>query len=342
MTISRWRAATAALLLTTSCGAVAASAPIASATTCPTPTVTVTSEAQLATALATAHPGDSIWLADGTYDGNNQPGSAWRATTPGTEAAPIWLCGGPGAELTNDGYQGSYALHLDGASYWRVSGFTVRWAQKGVVVDASHHVEITGLTVHDLGDEGIHLRQHTTDSLVSGNTIHSTGHRRDKFGEGVYIGSAQANWNALTGGQPDRSDRNTVIGNTIFGTTAEPIDIKEGTTVGTVSGNQLDAGSLTEDGGDSCVDVKGNDWVISGNTCTNSAGDGYQTHRNKLIKLGLGDWGFRAEFTGNTATLAAGARNGFWIHDHQYVQAVVRCNNSVTGGIGFANVTCTP
>ncbi|MFB9681235.1 right-handed parallel beta-helix repeat-containing protein [Streptosporangium vulgare] len=292
---------------------------------------------QLAAALAGAQPGDVISVEDGTYDGN------WAASTPGTAEAPIWLCGGLGAQLTNDGHQGSYALHLDGASYWHLYGFTATWAQKGVVVDDSHHVTIEGLTVYDLGDEGIHLRSNTTDSTVIGNEIFSTGHRRDKFGEGVYIGSAQANWSALTGGQPDRSDRNTVIGNVIHSTTAEPIDVKEGTTNGLVADNQLDAASLTEDGGDSCADIKGNDWLISGNTCTGSTYDGYQTHRNKLTKLGLGDWGFRAEFTGNTATLAPGATGlGFRIHDAAYVSAIVRCNNTVVGGTGFANVPCTP
>ncbi len=303
---------------------------------CPEPTVTVDTTTELGAALASAMPGDVIVIEDGIYDGN------WTASASGTEEAPIWLCGGPSAVLTNDGHQGGYGLHLNGADWWHLYGFTVTWAQKGVIVDAAEGVTVEGLTVHGVGDEGIHLRSNTTDSLVVGNTIYSTGHRRDKFGEGVYIGSAQANWGILTGGQPDRSDRNAVSGNLIYGTTAEPIDVKEGTTGGLVTGNQLDAGALTEDGGDSCIDAKGNDWLVSGNTCTGSAHDGYQTHRNKLIKLGLGDWGFRNEFTGNTAILAAGATGyGFRIHDAAYVSAVVRCGNTVTGG-PFANVTCTP
>ncbi len=75
--------------------------------------------------------------------------------------------------------------------------------------------------------------------------------------------------------------------------------------------------------------------------CTGSASDGYQTHRNKLTKKGLGDWGFRNEFTGNSAALGSSGL-GFRIHDAAYTSTIVRCANTVTGGTGFANVTCTP
>ena len=47
-------------------------------------------------------------------------------------------------------------------------------------------------------------RKNTTDSLVTGNEIFDTGNRREKFGEGVYIGSSDANWGALTGGHGSR------------------------------------------------------------------------------------------------------------------------------------------
>ena len=43
----------------------------------------------------------------------------------------------------------------------------------------------------------------------------------------------------ITDCEPDRSDRNVVAGNTISDTTAESIDIKEGTTGGTVVGQHL-------------------------------------------------------------------------------------------------------
>lgn len=338
MAVKRLGASTVALALTAA-SLAAVARPAAADGPCPAATVSVSTPTALELALAQAQPGDVIHVEDGIYDGN------WTASTPGTEQAPIWLCGGPGAELTNDGYQGSYGLFLNGASWWHLYGFTVRWAQKGVVVDAAQHVTVEGLTVHDLGDEGIHLRTNTTDSTVVGNTIYSTGHRRDKFGEGVYVGSANGNWSVHTAGQPDRSDRNVVTGNSIYGTTAEPADVKEGTTGVQVLNNTLDGASLTLGGGDSCVDFKGNDGLIQGNVCTGVPGgdgyDGYQVHHNKLTKLGLGDWGLRNELAGNTALIGPGARDGFWIHDASTTYNIVRCGQTVTGA-AYANVPCTP
>lgn len=337
--IKRVRAAVAALVLAAAslAGLSGASAALAD-DGCPAATVSVSTPAELGAALAGAQPGDSIRVGPGTYDGN------WIATTAGTEQAPVWLCG-DGAVLTNGGITGSYGLWLNGASWWHVRGLEVTAATKGIVVDNASHVEIASNVIHDIGDEGIHLRTFTTDSVVSGNTIHDTGQRRDKFGEGVYVGSANGNWSVYTGGQPDTSDRNVVQGNTIHGTTAEPVDIKEGTSNVQVLSNALDGAGLTEDGGDSCVDFKGNYGLISGNTCTGVPGgdgeDGFQVHHNKLIKLGLGDWGLHNELAGNVANIGPGARNGFWIHDASTTYNVVRCGQSVTGA-AYANVICAP
>lgn len=336
--LERLRAAAAALLLLAAPLVGVAATPAAADSGCPTPTVTVSTPVQLAAALAGAQPGDSIQVGPGTYDGN------WTASTPGTEAEPIWLCG-EDATLTNDGPTGGYGLHLDGASWWHVRGLTVTWAAKGIIVDHATHVEIASNIVHDIGDEAIHLRSFTTDSLVAGNTVHNTGQRRDKFGEGVYVGSANGNWSVYTGGQPDTSDRNVVQGNVIYATTAEPVDVKEGTTGVQLLANTLSGSGLTLAGGDSCVDFKGNYGLVSGNTCTDVPGgdgyDGYQVHHNKLIKLGLGDWGLHNELTGNTATIGPGARDGFWIHDASTTYNTVRCGQTVTGA-AYANVTCTP
>lgn len=332
--LSRTRRILAAAALTAGCLVAAPTA--AHADTCPMPTVTVSTEAQLAAALAGAAPGDVIWIEDGTYDGN------WTATADGTGEDPIWLCGGPGAELTNDGHRGGYGLHLDGASWWHLHGFTVRWAQKGVVVDGAEHVTVEALTVHDLGDEGIHLRAFTTDSLVTGNTIHNTGNRREKFGEGVYIGSSDANWGTLTGGLPDASDNNTITDNVIYDTTAEAIDIKEGTTGGLVSGNTFDGSGQTSEGADSWVDAKGNGWTISGNTGQYSTGDGFQTHHRNLTGSGLGNWGMNNLFENNVADVQGPGR-GFFVHDPTTTGNVVKCNNTVTNAaLGYSNLTCTP
>lgn len=308
----------------------------ARADTCPSPTVTVSTPTQLGAALAGAQPGDVIHVEDGTYDGD------WVANADGTETEPIWLCGGPGAVLSNGGIRGGYGLHLNGAPWWHVYGMTITSAHKGVIVDGSHHVIIEALTVHGIGDEGIHLRTFTTDSLVVGNTIHDTGNRREKFGEGVYIGSSDANWGILTGGLPDASDRNTVSNNTIYDVTAEAVDVKEGTSDGVVSGNVMDGSGQTSEGADSWIDVKGNNWVISGNEGHYSLLNGYETHHRNLTGNGLGDWGLGNTFEDNIADVQGPGR-GFYIHDPSTTGNVVRCDNTVTGAaLGYANLTCTP
>nr|BFE35514.1 hypothetical protein GCM10010200_077650 [Actinomadura rugatobispora] len=295
-------------------------------TGCSAPTVTVDGPERLAAALAGARPGDVIRIADGTYDGN------WTATTPGTEYRPIWLCGGPKAVLTNGGHRGGHGLHLDGASWWHVHGFSVAAARKGVVVERAEHVTLEGLNVHDVGEQGIHLRRHTTGSFVSGNTVYGTGHAGSQWGEGVQIGSDDVDWPVHTEGLPDRSDRNIVAGNTIHTTTAEPIAVREGTSRGLVVGNVLDAGA----GGDGCGEVKGNDWVFSHNACTASRTDGWRTHRTRVG----GHWGLRTVFTGNEVALAGTSPGyGFKIDAPAEVRAIVNCDNTVTGGM-FANVGC--
>jgi hypothetical protein len=294
---------------------------------CPDATVTVGDTDALKEALAQAKPGDSIQLRDGTYT------DKFVAKTAGTEQAPIFLCGGPGAVLDGGSVTGGYALHLDGASYWRLVGFTVRNGQKGVMADGVNRTVIQGLTVEQIGDEAIHLRKFSSDNIVQGNTVRNTGQRRDDFGEGIYIGTAESNWKSITGGQPDNSDRNVVRDNHISATTAEPVDIKEGTTGGVLSGNTFDGSGMTGSHADSWVDVKGNRWLIEGNKGRGSRGDGFQTHQV------VDGWGRDNVFKGNIAEVH-GPGYGFAFTPTAGNRA--SCDNKVTGAAkGLANISCS-
>ena len=293
---------------------------------CPAANVTVTDAVSLKDALAAARPGDSIRLADGVYEGR------FTASAPGTAKAPVYLCGGPGAVIDGGGVKGGYAFHLDGASYWRLVGFTVRNGQKGVMADRVQGAVIQGLTVEQIGDEAIHLRDFSSDNVVRDNTVRGTGLRRDKFGEGVYIGTAKSNWCTNSGCKPDASDRNVVMGNRISGTTAEAVDIKEGTTGGRLIGNTFDGSKLVGDTEDSWVDVKGNDWLIQGNTGRHSPGDGFQTH--EIVK----GWGTGNTFKGNVSQVDGPG----WAFHLTSDGNVVACDNKVTGAAkGLSNDPCT-
>jgi hypothetical protein len=234
--------------------------------------------------------------------------------------------------LDGDGIQGGYVFYLKGAQHWRLVGFTVRNGQKGVVADATTGSVIQDLTVQEIGDEGIHLRSRSTGNAVLGNHVSKTGLRRDKFGEGVYVGSAVSNWGTYTGGKPDRSDFNLVQGNAISDTGAESVDIKEGTTGGAVVDNTFDGAGMT--GGDSWVDVKGNDWRIQGNVGRNTPKDGYQTHHI------VDDWGSHNVFVDNTAEGAVPGVD-FYVHDAESTANVIECNNRGSGGSATSNVSCS-
>jgi hypothetical protein len=294
-------------------------------TACDDPSITVDDEEGLADGIASAAPGDTIELSPGRYEGGIV------ATTSGTADAPITLCGPQSAVIDGGGTGKGYVVHLDGASHWRLLGFTVTNGQKGVMADTTVGSVIGGLTVQTIGDEAIHLRKFSTDNLVIGNTISDTGIRKPKFGEGVYIGTAESNWCDISDCQPDASDRNTIEGNVISATTSESIDLKEGSSDGIVRGNMFNGASIT--GADSWVDAKGNGYLIVSNTGVNSPMDGFQTHEI------LDGWGTGNIFRGNVATVNG---PGFGYSLTPARDNVVECDNTATGaGEGLSNVECS-
>jgi hypothetical protein len=293
---------------------------------CPPATTTVSTPDQLSTALSDAKPGDSIRLSPGTYRGT------FTARAPATRTAPIFLCGDASAVLSGDGVESGYVLHLDGASFWRVVGFTVRNGQKGVMVDATSDARIEGLHVEHIGDEAIHLRRDSSRNVVAHNTVRDTGLRRAKFGEGIYVGTAESNWCKVSGCRPDHSDHNDLVGNDIAATTAENIDVKEGTTGGRIIDNVFDGRGMEE--ADSWVDVKGNGWLIQGNRGRSAPQDGFQTHQI------VDGWGTGNVFRDNTAAVD-GPGYGFAFHPELGNRLL--CDNTVTGAAeGLSNLACTP
>jgi hypothetical protein len=283
--------------------------------------------ADLVRALAAAAPGDLIQLHDGVYSGK------FEAAGSGTAEAPIVLCGPRGAALEAGSLDKGYGLHLTG-SYWIVSGLTVRRAKKGIVLDHASHNLLTDLEVAQIGNEGIHLRAGSSDNILRRSAIHDTGRSGEPhFGEGVYIGSATNHWCEFSRCGPDRSDRNQILDNVIGpNTTAESVDIKEGTSDGVLRGNVFSgAGMVVPDGADSWVDVKGNGWIIERNRGTNAPIDGFQVH------VKAPGWGQNNRFVGNIAEVQG---TGYGILDKGNGN-VVSCDNVAHGaGKGLANVRC--
>jgi hypothetical protein len=316
-------------------------------------TVPVSTAAELTAALANARPGQTISLAAGSYDG------AFYATVSGTPSAPITLTG-PGTATLSNTHGGcdpntprritycGYGLHLNRVSYWRLVGFTVTRASKGIVLDGAAHNVIHAVHVFNTDTEGIRFRTSSSDNVLEDSAVRDTGRGSAAFGEGLYVGSATSDWpqygeNGGTG--PDRSDRNRILNNH-FGPnlTAEHIDIKEGTVGGAVSGNTFDGRGISgEHFADSWIDVKGNGYTLVGNHGSYSGGtklvDGYQVHQ-RLPGAGCGN-----VFRGNNSDLGGATGYAIDVTDQSGCSArpnVVDSSNTVrNAGKGLTNIPVT-
>jgi hypothetical protein len=320
-------------------GGTSTPTPTPTATPTPTPTpggsiVNVSNASQLATALANAQAGQTIQLADGVYSGR------FVASRSGTSSAKITLQGSRNAILNGGSSSSGYGFNLK-ASYWRLLGFTVTNSQKGIMLDGASNNLIDDVYVHHVGQEAVHFRAFSSNNTIQNSLITDTGLQTPAYGEGVYLGTAQSNWGSISGGNPDTSNNNKVLYNHIGpNVTAEHIDIKEGTTGGTITGNYFDGNGISGDNyADSWVDVKGNNYTLNNNIGQNTTGqsalvDGFQTH------VILSGWGKNNVFSSNTANVNASGY-GFNIQTSG-TGNVVYSNNTVTGaGSGVSNIPLT-
>ncbi|MDB5252599.1 MAG: coagulation factor 5/8 type protein [Flaviaesturariibacter sp.] len=302
--------------------------------------VDVSTATELKAALETALPGDEIVLADGHYEGR----FVIQPNADGIAARKITLRGSRNAILDGGSTSTGYVLHLQ-ADYWILKGFTITNGLKGLMLDGASYNQVDSIRVHGIGEEGIHLRTFSSHNLLTRIDVTNTGLHTADYGEGIYIGSAKSNWATYTNGQPDLCDANEVrqchVGP---GISAECIDIKEGTTGGFIRNNLFDATGITgANSADSWIDVKGNNYLIEGNTGTNPAGsllvDGYQVH------VAVGGWGNNNEFRSNTCAVNA-AGYGFLIKltssSGTATGNKVYSDNLVTGAAsGVANIPLT-
>ncbi len=302
--------------------------------------IVVSNTNELKNVLSTAKPGDSIVLKDGVYNGKFMI----SANNSGTERNPITLTGTSKAVLDAGSLQTGYVLSLQ-ANYWRIKGVTITNGLKGLVADGASFNIIDGVTVKQVGEEGIHLRKFSKHNIIQNTQISYTGLKTPGYGEGIYIGSANSNWAKYSNGQPDRCDSNKVLYNKIGPyVSAECIDIKEGTTGGLIKGNTFEAQGITgANSADSWIDVKGNAYLIEANLGNNTQPsvlkDGYQ------VNCAYSGWGSFNVFKNNVSNVNADGY-GFSIRlkssKGEAVGNKVYTNNTVNNASrGVANITLT-
>jgi len=294
---------------------------------CPGATRTVSTTGQLHDALSQAAPGTVIKMVPGTYAGN------FSLTASGTAARPIWICGPRDAVVDFGDIYSGYGFYLKGSSYVNLTGMAVRNVQKGVQVLGATHVTVSDVALDAIGDEAIHLRGNTTDSTVIGNVISGTGRSTAAYGEGVYVGSDPDAWCTYSQCNPDRSDRNQVLDNTMSQTTAEGVDAKAGTSDGRIAGNVIDGAQMSAASSGGWIVIKGNGWLVKSNTGRSAPADGFAATYSKAD-----GWGRSNVFVSNTADVANPTGFGVWVQSN--LGNLVGCDNTTPDGQRTSNVVC--
>ncbi len=256
---------------------------------------------ELKTALKNAQANDEIIVASGVYETSESgtKASLFMSSADGTNEQPIIIRSeNPEnkAHLKGTNETEKIVLYITGDN-WIIKDLEVSTAQKGIVLDNSNYSLIENCEVHNIGSEGIHLRDDSSYCTVSKCDIHDTGTVSKPYGEGVYIGSSQ--W---TTGYGYSCDYNTVKECTFSNISAEHVDIKEFTTGTIVENCIMDGTGISgENYADSFVDIQGNKCIIRNNTCYRNGNtiivDAFQLH---VLADG---WGFDNEVYDNTVYL---------------------------------------
>ena len=146
------------------------------------------------------------------------------------------------------------------------------------MADAGAARVIQGLTVEASATRPSTCATSAPTTWSEGNTVRNTGLRRDNYGEGIYIGTAES-----ATGAPTPTARPTAATATSSAATPSRHHRRGHRHQGGDHRRRGHRQHLRRRGADghhdSWVDVKGNGWLIKANTGHNSPEDGFQTHQ---------------------------------------------------------------
>ncbi len=266
--------------------------------------VLVTNSDELLAALADAQAGDEIILKEGLYQNDVFLGdgiwSAFYAKADGTAERPIIIRSeDPAHPATISGVtqDNKVALKIVG-SYWEIRDLVVCEAQKGIFLQQSEHSIISGCEVYNIGAEAIHIIDNSSYNLVENCYVHDAGTLYPQYGEGVYIGSSQH-----TEGYGYECHYNTVRGCQLGpNIAADHVDIKEFTVGNLVEYCTFDGtGMQNQNGGNSFVEVKGNNCIIRNNIGYRNGCEGVMYAFDANVQLD--GWGQNNKIYDNTLYL---------------------------------------
>ena len=286
--------------------------------------VNVSTVADLTSATLGAKVGDTIWVTPGKYElptsnckndkfvneTGRDCGLIWLGAD-GTKANPVVLAGSDPKnppEIFSSDYKHNYGIHVTG-NYVILKNLKIHSFSKGVVFDNSVGALMEDCEVYHTGNEIVHVRDSSQQVTLNRNFIHGSGYEIAKYGEGIYVGTYNTGWASSQQADRDagfwgtdasqhrysgydwRVNDTKITCNIVSGTTAENIDVKEGTVRGFVQGNMFIGDSLDYNGevsyDDANIDMKGASWTVTGNYFYNSKKQGlpyYNPHFNYFVE----------------------------------------------------------
>ena len=286
--------------------------------------VNVSTVADLTSATLNAKAGDTIWVASGKYElptsnctndtfvnsTGRDCGLIWLGAD-GTKANPVVLAGSDPTnppEIYSSDYKHNYGIHVTG-DYVILKNLKIHSFSKGVVFDNSVGALMEDCEVYHTGNEIVHVRDSSQQVTLNRNFIHGSGYETARYGEGIYVGTYNTGWASSQQSDRDagywgtdasqhrysgydwRVNDTKITCNIVMGTTAENIDVKEGTVRGIVQGNMFVGDSLDYNGqvsyDDANIDMKGAYWTVTGNYFYNSKKQGlpyYNPHFNYFVE----------------------------------------------------------
>ena len=269
--------------------------------------VNVSTTEELVLAALNSKAGDTIWVAHGEYElsgdlctndkfvneTGRDCGLIWLGNS-GTKENPIVLVGKDPAnppDIFGKSVKSNYGIHVTG-DYVILKNLKIHNFSKGVVFDNSIGSILEDCEVYHTGGEIIHVRDSSQNVTLNRNLIYGSGYDNPQYGEGIYIGTYHTGWASSQqsdknagywgsaasqhrySGYDWRVDKTQITCNVVKATTAENVDVKEGTTSSLIQGNMLVGDLLNFDGtvshDDANIDMKGTSWDVKGNYFYNS------------------------------------------------------------------------
>jgi parallel beta-helix repeat protein len=126
-------------------------------------------------------------------------------------------------EITHSSYSGT-GIYIENSKNIKISGFTLSKGLYGIYAKGSSDLTIENNSISEVGQEGIIIKsgvslQPLNNFVVSNNVIADTGKGISQYGEGIYIGDGNNNFNEVL--------NNIVIENNhITNVSNEAIDVK--------------------------------------------------------------------------------------------------------------------